>query len=100
VTAASYPKARLIPTIESIKGRAVYSVDRTFRPVLQDPEGSTIEDMYGVEVEYNSGEVKTWTFDDLEWWAKDKGFKQLYCKVLNSAIALDRQVGDRPEVQL
>lgn len=48
--------------------------DRTFQPFLHDPDppgGCFIEEMYQVEVCYDTGEVKRWSFDDLGFWLQD-----------------------------
>lgn len=77
-------------------GRKYRVGDRTFQPVLRDPDppaGRFIEEMYRVEVSFDSGEVKTWTFDDLRWWLREKGFRYgTYERILNATVALDRQL--------
>lgn len=78
-------------------GRTVRLHDRSFQPVLYDPEPETghyhIEEMYRIEVCYDTGEVKRWTFNELRSWLRDHGHKDsVYKSVLNLAIALDKKL--------
>mgnify|MGYP000972416446 FL=1 len=70
--------------------------DRTFQPLLHDPRppgGCFIEEMYWVQVCYDTGEVKRWTFDDLGLWLRERGFRpSTYERILRAAIALDRRL--------
>jgi len=78
-------------------GRTVRLHDRSFQPFLHDPEPGTghyhVEEMYRIEVCYDTGEVKRWTFDELRSWLRDHGHKDsAYKSVLNLAIVLDRRL--------
>lgn len=86
----SAPNDHPVPSIGF--GKRSFSMrlsDRTLTPELLDSEARFVEDEFHIRVDYDTGETKFWSFNDLKWWAHEHHYPDLYEKVLNRAISLD-----------